>query len=130
MKRTFEVGHQEKHQVEVEITATGKEVYRVDGEVVLSLRSFKSKAERTFTVGTEEQHEVRIVLDSNLSLKSLIDPSNWKAQVFVDGELFIDDLTPELRDTVKTVNSIMNWIIVISVVVIVVCYVAAKLLEA
>ena len=128
MKWSFEVGNEEKHAIEMECSLLGKETYCVDGKEVLTLRSAAMRAERKFSVGENEKHEVAIVVDMMPSWKSWLFPTDWKAQVFVDGELYIDDLTPETRKAAKTVDSAMNWVLLICVIVIAACYLFVKIL--
>jgi hypothetical protein len=76
------------------------EVYLVDGVEVLRMRSFQVRGDREFTVGT---HRVTVRIDSWPSWQIILRPWEWIAQAYVDGELAVDDITPELRAQVKSV---------------------------
>ncbi len=94
-------------------SAFGLEIYSVNGKEVLRKRSFSIRALSKFVVGEgEEKHDVEIKMDLFPTLKSWIFPGHWVAQAYVDGELVVGDLTPQVRRTVRLVDKIMNWILV------------------
>lgn len=113
MKATFTV--KDKYLVECHWSSLGQERYVVDGKQVLKLWSFSLKGNRKFLVGNaDDRHEVEIRIDTAPSAKSLLSPGDWIAQAYVDGELFVPDLTPKTRKTVKTADKVINVLVLIA----------------
>ena len=111
MRYSFEVGDFESHSVTVELSPFGREVYRVDGEVVLKGWYFGVRGRRMLSVGRDEVHAVEFVYDAVPSWKELVAPGGWKAEVYVDGELYVEDLTREWRRRVRMLDHIANVVL-------------------
>ena len=91
----FEVGDKEKHDVRVRWSLwSGEEVYMVDGEEVMRMRSFDFAGVRQLELGREEKHQVEI------RFRTL--PFNM-VSVYVDGQRRIGNLFPRL--------SLLQWTI-------------------
>lgn len=88
----FPVGPTSAHVVDINITWWGQEEYFIDGSLVLRKWSFIGGKPREFRVG---QHMVSIVLSST-------GKKGFFGRVFVDGELYIDELFPQLVAMVST----------------------------
>jgi len=92
---TFEVGDEERHTVSASInTWTGREVYAVDGQTKLVTR--KRWGTRRIVVGERERHEVAFRVSMFC----------W-VRVYVDGELFEDDLFPSARRALQAAGGVM-----------------------
>ena len=111
MQFSFEIGESEKHTISVELSAFGRESYRVDGEVVLQGWYFGLRGRRTFSVGERERHVIEFVYDALPSWKELFVPGGWRAEVYVDGELHIEDLTSKWRRRVRGIDHAFNLIL-------------------
>ena len=86
---SFSVGREEVHEIGVLHSASGREIYTVDGTEELNKRSFWSvRGSRRLSVGDRESHEIVI---------------RWRlfpfpcTQAFVDGELAVEELFPDTR---------------------------------
>lgn len=86
VKASFQVGTEERHKVSVLFSPFGKELYFVDESLILSRRSFSSKGVFKCEIGQQEHHSVKIVVKA----------TPWSCKVFVDGNLYIQELFPEL----------------------------------
>jgi hypothetical protein len=114
MKINFEIGQKIKHRVDIIWSIFGSEIYKVDDKEILRKRSLKPRGSRKFTVKDEENtYDVEIKIDMAPKVKSWLFPGDWVAQVYVNGELFISDLTPSFRKKVKKINHITNIILII-----------------
>lgn len=109
-RAVFEVGEAERHTVEIFLSLWGTEVYVVDGADVLRLSSLALRATRRFEVGEQEKHVVEVVLDTIPTWRSLVTP-DWKAEVYVDGELRVAELFPDMRRRFKRFTRISNWVL-------------------
>ena len=116
MKGSFRVG--EQYEVEFYWSPFGLEIYSVNGEEVLRKQSLSTRGSRKFVVGEgDKKHDVEIRMDVVPTLKSWISPGDWVAQAYVDGKLVVDDLTPKTRRTVRLVDKIMNWFLVVMFII-------------
>ena len=116
MKTSFKVGA--NSEVEVYWSQFGLEIYSVNGKEVLRRRSFSIRGSRSFVVTDGGRtHNVEIKIDFAPTPGSWISPGNWVAQAYVDGELAVADLTPKLRQGVRTADKIFHWIFVVSLIV-------------
>jgi hypothetical protein len=89
MAACFRVGREEVHEIGFLLLPSGREIYTVDGREKLNVRSFGAvRGSRHLSVGDREPHEIVI----RWRLLPL-----WSAQAFVDGELSIKELFPDLR---------------------------------
>lgn len=88
MHAKFQVGEQEGHAIDVLWLWNGTEVVKIDGNEVWRTPAFRFKLSSTinFSVGQQEVHGVMIKLR----------PFTPMAQVFVDGNLVIKHLFPQL----------------------------------
>jgi len=114
MKINFEIGQKIKHQVEIMFSLFGLEIYKVDGKEVLRKRNFSIRGSSKLTIRDEENtYDLEIKVNMAPKVKSWLFPGNWIAQVYVNGELFISDLTPSLRRKVKKIDRLMNVLLII-----------------
>jgi len=97
--------------VEIFLSMWGTEVYTVDGVEVLRLRSLAFRATRQFKVGESEKHLVEVKVDMNLSWRSMIGPT-WIAEVYVDGELVVAELYPDMRRRLEKLHRVLNYILI------------------
>jgi len=99
--------------VEIFLSMWGTEVYTVDGVEVLRLKSMALRATRRFEVGDPEKHLVEVKVDAFPSWKVFIAPS-WIAEVYVDGELVVDELYPEMRRRFARIHRVLNYVLIAS----------------
>lgn len=78
------------HEMEVRLALWGREEYYLDGRLLLSQWKLSGVGTREFRVGT---HVVRIVVSSK--------GTEYFCRVFVDGEVYIDELFPQLKAMVE-----------------------------
>lgn len=123
----FEVGESERHLVEIFLSLWGTEVYTVDDVEVLRLTSMSMRAVREFEVGESEKHSVEVKVDMLPSWKSFISPY-WIAEVYVDGELVVDELFPRIRRRLEMMSRIFNFVLVASLAVLVILVLVMLLL--
>ncbi len=110
MKKTFFVGKNEEHKIDVDFRFSGKEQIYVDDVLVIDNRNLSSKGDITFKAG---EHEVTIKSEGNLK--------EWSCPVFVDGTLFIEELfDEELGKHKKRVSNLPKFIKLLIVIVFVV----------
>ncbi len=110
MKKTFFVGNKEKHKIKVDFRATGKEKVYVDDVLVIDNRNFSMKGDCNFKAG---EHDVRI--------KYKGDFKEWSCPVFVDGDLFIEELfEEELKGHKKRLSSLPKFLKFLGIIVIIV----------
>ncbi len=115
MKMNFEIGQRIKHKVDIMWSLFGLEIYKVDDKEVLRKRNLSIRGSRKLTIKDEENtYEVEIKIDAAPKAKSWLFPGDWIAQVYVNGELSISDLTPSLRKKVKKIDRIVNIALVIT----------------
>ncbi len=84
MKKTFYVGEDKKHKIDVDFGLFGREQIYVDGVSVHDKISFTLKGKREFKAG--DRH---ILIDMSMNLKE------WSCKVFVDDSLYIAELFEE-----------------------------------
>ena len=85
MKRTFFVGTDKKHKIDLHFSITGKERIYVDEILVCDIRNFSLfKASNNFKAG---EHDVKIEMKGNIK--------GWSLKVFVDDTLYIEELNDE-----------------------------------
>lgn len=103
MKTSFYVGKEKPHRIDIEWSPySGLEVYKVDGQEVLTKRSWALAGTRRFRVGDgDEIYDIEIRVDLVPKLRSWFYPGDWIAQAYVNGKLYIDDLTRESRTKVR-----------------------------
>ena len=113
MRASFLVG--DHYEVECYWSLFGLEIYSVNGKQVLKKRGLSLRGSRRFVVGEGgEKHDVEIKLDMVPTRKSWIFPGDWLAQAYVDGELVVADLTPQLRQKVRLIDRILNWALIVA----------------
>ncbi len=113
MKINFEIGQKIKHQVEIMFSLFGLEIYKIDGKEVLRKRNFSIRGSRKLTIRDEENtYDLEIKVDTAPKVKSWLFPGDWIAQVYVNGELFISDMTPSLRRKIKIFDRLMMVILI------------------
>jgi len=119
MEINFEIGRNIKHKISIFCSIFGLEIYKVDGKEILKTRSFAVRGNQKFTISdNENKYEIEIKYDMLPKAKSWLFPENWIAQVYVNGELLVSDLTPALKETVRKVNRESNkillfWLIIL-----------------
>ncbi len=107
MKKTFYVGNDSNHKIDVDFRITGKEKIYVDGVLVVNDRNFSKKGNWKFSAGN---HEVIIKYESNLK--------RWSCPVFVDGKLFIEELFDnELKGHKKRISFLPKYIKLLGILV-------------
>ncbi len=112
-RAVFEVGTSERHVVEVFLSQFGTEVYAVDDVEVLRLKSMSVRGTRQFEVGQSERHLVEVKLDMMPSWKCFAAP-NWTAEVYVDGQLMVAELFPEMRRSFGTIHHFLKFLFIIT----------------
>lgn len=116
MKNSFEV---EGHIIRFDWSLFGLERYWVDEEQVLKKWSFSLKGTRTLIIGEgHNQHTVLFKVDMFPSVKRWL-VLDWIAEVYVDGELMIEDVTPRTRRTLKFWTRLLDSITVAVILLIV-----------
>lgn len=119
MEINFEIGRHIKHKISIFYSIFGLEIYKVDGKEILKKRSFAVRGNRKFTISDNDgNYEIEIKYDMLPKVKSWLFPENWIAQVYVNGTLFISDLAPSLKETVRKVdresnNVLLLWLIIL-----------------
>ena len=110
MKKTFFVGNNKEHKIDVDFRFSGKEQIYVDDVLVIDNRNLSLKGDIAFKAG---EHEITIKSEGNLK--------EWSCPVFVDGTLFIEELfDEELRKHKKRVSNLPKFIKYLGVIVFVV----------
>ena len=96
---SFTVGS-EQRVVEIFLSYwSGLEIYTVDGVEVLRTRNYQLRGVREFDVG---EHQVVIKVDFWPSWRILLRPWDWVAEAYIDGELAVEDVTPETRARLRS----------------------------
>lgn len=90
-RAAFMVGAPEAQRMEVNLTWWGREDYYLNGNIILRQWRFSGAGRREFQVG---QYLVSIAVSAK--------GAEYFARVFVDGELYIEELFPELRAMVQS----------------------------
>lgn len=84
MKKTFYVGENKKHKIDVNFGLTGKEQVYVDDIIVHERISLSTRGKIEFKAGDHD-----ILIDMAIRLKE------WSCKVFVDDALYIQELFDE-----------------------------------
>jgi len=106
MKKTFYVGNNPKHKIDVDFRITGKEKVYVDDVIVIDKMNFTMKGDQIFKAG---KHEVIIQSRGNFK--------EWTCPVFVDGALFIEELfDEELKGHKKRLSYLPKFIKILGII--------------
>jgi len=121
-RAAFEVGLAERHLVEAFLSLWGTEVYAVDGVEVLRRKpELALRTTTQFDVGETEKHQVEVRFDMRPACNPLRwRPPWWTAEVYVDGELVVDELFPVLRRRLAAISRVLNCVLLASLALLVV----------
>ena len=90
MKESINVG---EHKFEVDFSYFGSEKYYLDGELIHKSWNFSLSGTREFKVGSRQ-----------LRIEVSVKPSNYYCKVYLDEELYIEELFPAFKDKVDKRN--------------------------
>ncbi len=110
----------DKHIVEIKFPLRGPDIYAVDGEEVLRKETFsilRPKQTIYLDLGSEEdKHFVEIRINLWPIIRSWR-TNNWVAEVYIDGELTIPDLTPDERRFISKWEPVCDAILFTAIVI-------------
>lgn len=108
IKTSFEVGKGLEYKIDILHSFLGLETYKVNGEEVLKTRSLYLRGNIKFTVGSgTDRYNIEIKYDVVPTWHSWFYPVDWIAMAYVNGALYIEDLTPHIRTAARRLFKLM-----------------------